>query len=278
MALLVSLHDVAPPHLAVLRRQREQLERWGVGRATLLVVPDFHGAFPLERSPATVDWLRERVAAGDEVALHGGCHRQRGRIRRPVDRLRAALFTSGEGECLAQTAVERDDMLALGKQRLEQLLGQPVRGFVAPAWLEPAGFAGPLGAAGFCWHEGALWLEHRPDPTRPHWQRRHAPVIGFATRTRARLRASLAWARLLTPAVVRLARADLMPARVALHPSDAASPEATGQLERVILRLSARLRARTYTQALLEDPCQFVRPTGRSSTPATDPGRPGAPL
>jgi predicted deacetylase len=249
--LLVSLHDVAPPHLAALRRQREALDSWGVKAATLLVVPDYHGAFPLERSPSTVSWLRERVAAGDEVALHGGYHRQRGPIRRRTDRVRAALFTAGEGECLAQTDSERDQMLVEGKRRLEDLIGGPVRGFVAPAWLEPAGFAAPLAAAGFRWHEGGLWVEHRPDPAASRWRRRRGPVIGFATRTRARLLASLAWAGLLMPAAARLARLGAAPARVALHPTDAASAVVTSRLELVIRHLAAVLPARTYAQTLL---------------------------
>jgi uncharacterized protein len=251
VSLLVSLHDVAPPHLRVLRRLRDELERWGVARATLLVVPEYHGV-PLEGSPETLAWLRARVAAGDEVALHGCVHRQRGRIPRWRDRVRARLFTAGEGECLAQSDGEREAMLIEGKRRLEQVYGRPVRGFVAPAWLEPAGFGAHLAAAGFRWHEGSGWLEHRPPPvTGTGWRRQRGPVIGFATRSRARLLASLAWARLVAPAAAGLARRGGIPARVAFHPADAGSAAVTRQLERVVRRLAAALPARTYAETLL---------------------------
>ena len=113
-------------------------------------------------------------------------------------------------------------MLDDGRRQVEDRVGVPVVGFVAPAWLEPAGFGAHLPAAGFAWHEGALWVEHRRG-------RRLAapggPVIGFATRSPGRLRAALAWARLLPLLLSALARRQsAFPARVAVHPADAGSP------------------------------------------------------
>jgi predicted deacetylase len=252
MPLLVSLHDVAPPHLPVLRPLRARLARWGVARATLLVVPNHHGRAPLEGDPETVTWLRRQLAAGDEAALHGYYHRQQGRVRPLGDRVRAALWTAGEGECLAQTAEDRAHMLDEGKRQLERALGAPVLGFVAPAWLEPAGFAEPLARAGFRWHEGALWVDHRTGahPSRP-WRRRRCPVIGFATRSPARRLASLGWASVLAPALAALARRlpDL-PVRVALHPADAGCAPVMERLEQVVHTLTALMPARTYAEAL----------------------------
>ena len=258
MSLLVSLHDVAPPHLAACQRQREDLHRWGVDRATLLVVPDFHGAHPLAGSPETIRWLRARVAAGDEVALHGFFHRQQGSIAGRFDRLRAAWLTAGEGECLAQPAADRTRLLVDGRRLLQDLLGVAVSGYVAPAWLEPSGFEDALDRAGFRWHEGSLWVASRPDPgadpAPAGWRRRRAPVIGFATRSGARLFASLAWARLLSPALGTAARLVGSPARVALHPADLGSPAVQRQLQMVVRRLRRQLAARTYTDALLATP------------------------
>lgn len=249
MPLLVAIHDVAPPHLARVRLLREHLVRWGVGRATLLVVPNHHGEAPLADDPETVRWLRERVAAGDEVALHGYYHQQRGPVTGLCNRLRAALLTAGEGECLAQSAADRARMLAEGRAEIERALDAPVRGFVAPAWLEPSGFGAHLRAATFGWHEGALWVEHRRGS---RWLRRRGPVIGFATRTRARERAALAWARLIPPLLSRLARwRSGFPLRVAVHPADVGSPAVLRRLEQLIARLTGHLECHTYAGALL---------------------------
>ena len=263
MNLLVALHDVAPPHLAACQEQRQRLADWGVDRATLLVVPNFHGQHPLSDSPDTVAWLRQRLAAGDEVALHGYHHLQRAPIAGRVDRLRAALFTAGEGECLAQRPEERRHALAAGRDLLErQLPGAGlIKGFVAPAWLEPANFDAELAGSGFRWHETATWVAHRNDgptggdaSTGPTgsigWRHHRGPVIGFATRSRLRLAASLAWAHLLTPAVERIAAGGGTPARVALHPADLTSDAVQRTLEMVVRRLLGRLTPATYTDGL----------------------------
>jgi len=253
MSLLVSLHDVAPPFLAGLARVRERLGRLGVNRVTLLVVPDYHGRHPIEDARDFCGWLRARAAAGDEVVLHGRRHQQEGGFATLADGLRAALWTAGEGECLTLDGTRRQAMLQEGKQRLERLIGQPVRGFVAPAWLEPRGFGAHLAAAGFAWHEGGLWVEALV-PTRP--RRIRTPVIGFATRSRARRAAALAWANLTTTHLLRRARiqgsaGDAPPlARVAIHPADLEHPPVLAAAERCIARLLVRFEPATYAGAL----------------------------
>ena len=62
--LLASLHDVSPRSLDEVVLLRDLLSRWGVDRATLLVVPSLHGEAPLSSSTATARWLRERALAG----------------------------------------------------------------------------------------------------------------------------------------------------------------------------------------------------------------------
>ena len=253
MTLLTTIHDVSPPHLAAARELRARLAAWGVARATLLVVPDFHGRHPLGGAPDTVAWLRARAAAGDEICLHGGVHRQRGAIAGRADRARAALATDGEGECLALTPGARARMLVDGKRALEDLLGRPVAGFVAPAWLEPRGFGAHLAAAGFGWHEGRLWIERLARPGTAEARRLHrTPVIGFATRSRIRLAAALAWAGALAPALAaaRAAGAGPAHARVALHPADRGSPAVLRAAERAVRTLLATHAPETYARAL----------------------------
>ena len=98
--LVVTIHDVAPPHLAAVAELRTRARAWGATAVTLLAVPDFHGAAPLAASPATLAWLRGCAATGDEIALHGLRHVQEAPVRSRLDRARAALFTAGEGELL----------------------------------------------------------------------------------------------------------------------------------------------------------------------------------
>ncbi|HXI54936.1 MAG TPA: DUF2334 domain-containing protein [Polyangia bacterium] len=249
MTLLASIHDVAPPHLEAARRLRDFLGERGVERATLLAVPNFHGVHPLERAGETVRWLRERAAAGDEVCLHGGTHRQERSIGRRGDRLRSALLTAGEGECLALDPAARARLLGDGKRRLEELLGGPVYGFIAPAWLEPRGFGDDVRAAGFRWHEGSLWIESFAAGDGKA-RRRYAPVIGFATRSRARLLASVAWGTLLAPILACRPPQRRPFARVALHPSDLGSPLVLATAARVLKTLQATCPPTTYQAAL----------------------------
>jgi hypothetical protein len=75
-----------------------------------------------------------------------------------------------------------------------------------------------------------------------------SPVIGFATRTRARLTASLAWAAALTPLLARTS--PDRPARIALHPSDLASPRVLAAAARAVCRLTRGRPAVTTAVAL----------------------------
>lgn len=246
--LIVSIHDVAPPFLDQVRALRDRLRAWGVDAATLLAVPDHHGRAPLEGCPRTAAWLRARADHGDEIALHGVVHRQDAPAARRRDRLRAALLTAGEGEMLGDGAAA-PARLAWARARLEELIERRVTGFVAPAWLEPAGLAATLTTLGFAWHETALAVERLASPRGPR-RRVRAPVIGFATRSRWRERAAVAWAAALTAPVDQLARRRVAPARVALHPGDLGSAAVMAAAERAIRRLVARHPAVTTAAAL----------------------------
>jgi len=215
---------------------------WGAARVTLLAVPNFHGRSPLAAHPPTVDRLRRCAAGGDEVALHGIRHRQTA----PAGvggALRARLFTAGEAEMLGAGAAH-PVALATARDELAALVGAPIRGFVAPAWLEPRGFGDLLSELGFAWHETGLSIERLYDR-----RRIVAPVIGFATRTRLRMRASLAWAAALLPLIER-GTAFERPARIALHPSDLASAPVMIAAARAVRRLAEACPAVTTATAL----------------------------
>jgi predicted deacetylase len=210
--LVASIHDVAPATFDEVQRLRDLLAAWGVDRVTLLAVPEYHHRQRLDDAPEMGRWLRACVAAGDEVCLHGYYHVAEARPRKLVDRLRARLFTDGEGELLGLESHELRRRLILGQAMLETVLGAPVRGFVAPAWLEPSGFADVLLSLGFVWHESRYTVE------RLHPRKRVcAPLMAFATRTRAREAASLTWVTGVGAWAALVPRSRI---RLALHPRD----------------------------------------------------------
>jgi hypothetical protein len=244
--LVVTIHDVAPPTLPAAIALRMLAAEWGAARATLLAVPDFHGRAPLAAHPPTIDWLRRRADAGDEVALHGIYHLQTGHIQpgpaRPLAALRARAFTAGEAEMLGAGAAAPEP-IARARDELRALVRAPIRGFVAPAWLEPRGLGDVLAHIGLDWHETGLAIERLRDR---RWI--VSPVIGFATRTRARLTASLAWAAAMTPLLAR--SSPDRPVRIALHPSDLASPRVLAAAARAVRRLARTRPAVTTAEAL----------------------------
>lgn len=244
--LLVTIHDVAPRSLAEVQALRRALLGWGVARATLLVVPHFHRELRLCDHSPTVAWLRSCAERGDELALHGYYHQQAGAPLGLRDRVRARLWTAGEGECLRP----HDDLAGLlvrGRDELTRCLGLVPGGFVAPAWLEPRGFDGLLSRLGFAWHETSMYVEALAGPG----GRVRAPVIGFATRTALREAASLVWARaLLARMLPRDAPARAPLVRVALHPGDLRSARVMAALEQVLRRAQAAGVATTTSEYL----------------------------
>lgn len=242
--LNVTIHDVAPRWLSEIRTLRTALAGWGVARVTLLAVPHFHHGVRLLEDAATRAWLVDCLERGDELALHGYHHVQAGAPRRLVDRLRARLWTAGEGECL-RPAAPIAELLRRGRAELAQLLPSPPAGFVAPAWLEPRGFARTLARLGFAWHETSRFVEQLgPTP-----RRLDIPALGFATRTPLREALSLGWARALSFA------SPCWPAlRLAVHPADLRSPRVMAMLEQISRRAVRAHRAVTTSELLQAAP------------------------
>lgn len=133
MRLLVSIHDVTP----ALQPQVEAL--WALCRVrgvtpALLVVPNWHGVWPVEDHPAFLDWVRARAADGAEIFLHGERHDEVGLPRSLGDTLRATGRTNREGEFLTLEVDGAMGRIARGLALLRRAGLAPV-GFVPPAWL-----------------------------------------------------------------------------------------------------------------------------------------------
>ncbi len=93
----VSIHDVSPAFAAEIDDALEACARAGATPA-LLVVPNFHGEWPLEEHPRFVDRLRELAARGHEILLHGFFHRASGAGRGVRSAFAQRVASAGEAE------------------------------------------------------------------------------------------------------------------------------------------------------------------------------------
>jgi predicted deacetylase len=232
--LLLSIHDVSPAHEAPVARLIDLIERHaGEGRYAMLVTPDFHGDWPIAGYPGFQRWLRDRAQGGVEIFLHGWSHRDDTVHARAADRWKATMMTASEGEFLGLDEAEARRRLRDGRALLEDIIGGPLAGFVAPAWLYGPGALAAIKAEGFALAEDHLKVWRPADGRMLSW----GPVITYASRTPARLASSLMVSRAAT-----LGLGALRDLRLAVHPGDAGSPVLMAEIDRA---LTSYLRRRT---------------------------------
>lgn len=220
----VSIHDVSP----AFEREVEDalvLCRARGARPALLVVPDFHGQWPLAAHAPFCARLRELQAAGHEIYLHGFFHLSRPRSGNAAG-LRwwfaQKVVSGGEAEFSDVTQAEAAQRLDDGIAVLHAA-GLRMDGFIAPAWSFSPWLL-PLLAA-----RGCRFSEDHTHVYDPAAQRKRASVVlNFASRTPLRLWSSVAYCRAATLAH------PLLPARVALHPKDLHAPLLRRETERLL--------------------------------------------
>jgi predicted deacetylase len=222
--LLVSIHDVSPAQAEAVNR----LWKLCVDRRitpALLLVPNWHGEWPLERYPEFVTWVRARAAEGAEIALHGERHDEVGLPRQLADHWRAWGKTKGEGEFLTLDATTARDRVERGL-RLLRRLGLEATGFVPPAWLAREAAHEAAAAAGLAFSEDAKSVRLLQRTTRIP-----SPVIRWSARTRIRAWGSVGVAR----GRWLLQRRARVP-RIALHPGDLDHQATARSVERTLDR------------------------------------------
>jgi predicted deacetylase len=204
--LCVVLHDVAPATRAACELTLRAVQDVADVPVTLLAVPRYR----CEPSPAAfTDWLRERSALGDEIALHGYTHVDEGTPRNFIDHLRRRHYTRGEGEFADLSITEAMVRLTAGvrwfaRHRL------PLHGFVAPAWLMSLG----------TW-EALRWTDLRYTCTLrrlvllPDRRRITSQSLVYSSSSAWRRQASLAW----NATVAAMQRRNPL-LRLELHPRD----------------------------------------------------------
>ena len=235
MTLLVSIHDVTPALLPHAERLWALCRAQGVSPA-LLVVPDWHGAWPIEEHAPFLAWMRARAAEGAEVVLHGERHDEIGSPRSFRDEIRAFGRTNREGEFLT---LDHDEALARIERGVKRLraAGLVPTGFIPPAWLMRPDTIVACRTAGLAFTEddGAVHV------TQGMARRVPSPVVRWSGRTPARAWASVA------AAVLRFHwQRDAGIVRLALHPSDLDHPATAMSLERELARWVQVARVVTY--------------------------------
>jgi predicted deacetylase len=211
--LLLSIHDVTPRFDATVQSLYDRLCRLtGTDRMAMLVVPDHWGEAPLAKDPRFGAKLRAWADQGVEMFLHGWFHKDDSRHHGAGASFKAKHMTAGEGEFLGLSQGEARRRLSDGRALVEDVIGRPIAGFVAPAWLYGEGAKAALRDEGFALAEDHLRVWRPSDGA----VLARGPVISWASRSRPRRLSSLAFA-----ALARTVLKPLPVVRIALHPGDA---------------------------------------------------------
>jgi predicted deacetylase len=210
--LLVSIHDVSPAQAPAIARLWGLCAERGI-IPTLLVVPNWHGEWPLESHPRFVEWVRARAADGAEIALHGERHDEVGLPRRLADQWRAWGRTDREGEFLTLDASAARARLTRGLKLLRELGLEPT-GFVPPAWLAREVTHQAAAAAGLAFSE-----DERSVRLLSLSKRVRSPVVRWSARNRTR-----AWGSVGVASARWLLQRRARIPRIALHPGDLDHP------------------------------------------------------
>lgn len=236
--MLVSIHDVTPALDGRVRALWEMCRQRGVVPA-LLVVPDWHGEWPLAQFPAFIHWLQECAHAGAEIFLHGQRHDEVGLPRTPRNAWRAWGKTAREGEFLTldeRAAGERIDRgLALFGR-----LGLDAIGFVPPAWLARPECGRAVAASGLRFGEDDRAI-HAYDG--PRVRRIPSPVVRWSSRTPVRAHGSALVAALRWHGQRRAPHV-----RIALHPSDLDHPTTARSVSFTLEQWLSDRRAMRYAE------------------------------
>lgn len=242
--MLVSIHDVGPGFASEIERLADRLsDRLGGNRFAMLVVPNHWGEHPLAGNAVFAGRLRRWSDEGIEIFVHGWFHRDTATHSR-VAGFKARHMTAGEGEFLGLSAAEAGRRMADGKALIEDIIGRPVAGFVAPAWLYGPGALEALASAGFALAEDHMRVWRADNGA----VLARGPVITWASRTPQRTASSLAFA-----ALARVALRSLETVRIAVHPGDVTKASLLASIDRTLAAFASRPACR-YSSLLGDVP------------------------
>ena len=250
-SLVVSLHDVSPLTRPIFEPMIVELRELGVGRCSLLVIPDHHRRGHMLADAGFCRWLETLARQGHEIVAHGYCHQ---RALRPVDTWRqrwmTQVYTTGEGEFYDLSRDEAAELLGRARADFAKLDAPEPMGFIAPAWLlsDPARAA--VREAGFRYTTFLTGVETfgvggRFIPARS---------LVYSPRNRWRRVCSLVWN-------AGLARwlEDVPLMRLGLHPPDYQHVNLWRQVRQIIAAALTRRCAETYAELVSSEATKFRR-------------------
>lgn len=239
--LLASIHDVSPRFEGEVERLVDLLHHHVGDRMAMLVVPNHWGNAPLVAGSAFASKLRSWADRGIEMFLHGYFHRDDARHVGGVNRLKARFMTANEGEFMALSREDAGERIAGGRKLVEDVIGRPITGFIAPAWLYGPGALAAIADAGMPLAEDHLRVWSPASGA----QLAHGPVITWASRTKMRLASSLA-------AAAALRRFSPMVLRIGVHPPDVRHPALVRSIEKTFTVAARKRRPGRYADLLSE--------------------------
>lgn len=214
LALSVVLHDVTPASWALYQDFIKAVDAMGRIPLTLLVVPDFHYQYNLERFPDFRSAIERRIACGDEVVLHGYYHQDDSPMHsNPWNQFMRRIYTHEEGEFYGLDEGRARERLERGLELFSRY-HWPVAGFVAPAWLMSKGTQAALRTFPLSYTSDLRGVIRLPE-----WQRLESPTLVWSSRSAARRLASRYWNQL---SLARSSSSTLL--RLGLHPLDMRHP------------------------------------------------------
>lgn len=237
--VLLSIHDVSPRFEGAVDALADRLAAVADYRFAMLVVPNHWNDAPILPGSIFARRLRGWADSGVEVFLHGYFHTADTAPAGMRDGLRGRFMTAGEGEFLGLRREEAERRIRDGRSLLEDILGRPITGFVAPAWLYGPGTADALERSGIPIAEDHM----RVWSPRSGQTLARGPVLTWASRTRWRLRSSLAAA----PIVRRLPMRVL---RIGVHPPDLGYPAITRSIDATLAAVVKSRRPARYSELL----------------------------
>ena len=239
--LLVSIHDVGPRFAREIDQLADKLSSLlGGPRFAMLVVPDHWGMAPLAKDRAFQARLRQWSGEGVEMFVHGWFHRDEA-THRGAANFKARHMTAGEGEFLGLSEAEARQRMEDGKALIEDIIGCPAAGFVAPAWLYGPGAESALHASGFALAEDHFRVWRPNDGT----VLARGPVITWASRSAMRTASSIAFA-----ALARTSLHLLESVRIAVHPGDVTKPSLLASIGATVRSFTRHRQAGRYADLL----------------------------
>lgn len=241
--LLASIHDVGPRFESEVDQLADLMGGvLGGPRFAMLVVPDHWGLAPLGAAPAFRARLRAWADLGVEMFVHGWYHKDLA-DHAGLASFKARHMTAGEGEFLGLSTAEAARRMADGKALVEDAIGRPAAGFIAPAWLYGAGALTALASGGFAVAEDHMKV-WQPATGRTLAR---GPVVTWASRSRPRQLSSLAVATL-----ARSALHGLKVIRIATHPGDTGVPALLDSIARTLASFAGARPAARYADLLAD--------------------------